>query len=301
MSTIGTRTSNLARWQTDHVITQLRESWPQETLETRPFVTQGDKTLDKPLPEIGGKGLFTAELEQALLTGEIDMAVHSLKDLPTTNPDGLIVGAVLARADARDVLLAREPYRLGSLPQGATVGTSSLRRKAQLLLNRPDLNVQPIRGNVETRIQKMLDGQYEAIVLAAAGVERLGLTAHVQQYLPLNIMMCAPGQGAIAVQCRADDAETRELLKTIHHVETAVCVHAERTFLNRLGGGCATPVAAYAVRTRQNRIQMSAIVASVDGKDEIMVRGEGNHPHELGQRLALDALNKGARALLEAT
>ncbi|MBX3055346.1 MAG: hydroxymethylbilane synthase [Anaerolineae bacterium] len=294
---IGTRTSQLALWQTDYVKRELEEAWPGLVCQLETFVTQGDKTLDKPLPEIGGKGLFTAELEAALMDGRIDIAVHSLKDLPVADAAGLTVGAISPRADVRDVLVAREKWTLGSLPLGATVGTSSLRRQAQLLHARPDLNIQSIRGNVDTRLRKVQEGPYDAAVLAAAGLIRLGLENHIAQYLPLDIMLPAPGQGALAVQCRAEDTAVLSLLAAIDDAETRCCVDAERAFLDGLGSGCSLPVAAYA--TRQNdEIMLTGLVAALNGRRVIEVQGYGRDPHQLGADLAAQALAQGAAALL---
>jgi hydroxymethylbilane synthase len=207
--TLGSRTSALAMWQSRHVMDTLQTVWPGLECTIEPFVTQGDKTLDRPLPEIGGKGLFTLELENGLREGRIDLAVHSLKDLPVDDAPGLTLGAILGRADVRDVLVAKNGQTLDTLPPGAVVGTSSLRRQAQLLARRPELTVRSIRGNVETRIHKALHGDYDATLLAGAGVTRLGLDAHISQWLALDVMLPAPGQGALAVQCRATGAAGR--------------------------------------------------------------------------------------------
>ena len=209
---IGSRISRLAMWQTKHIIDQLQQAWPGLDCQVEPFVTKGDKNLDQPLPQIGGKGLFTLELEKALLDGRIHLAVHSLKDLPVEDADGLTLGAIGGRADVRDVLIGANGCTLGSLPLEAVVGTSSLRRQAQLLYARPDLQVRSIRGNVETRIRKVQEGQYDATVLAAAGVTRLELDQHISQWLPLDVMLPAPGQGALGIQCRVGDEFTLELL-----------------------------------------------------------------------------------------
>ncbi len=316
--TLGTRPSQLARRQTEQVIQRLQEAWPGLECRTLAFVTQGDKILDRPLPEIGGKGVFTAELEEALGAGEIDLAVHSLKDLPVDgapvlrNPrpegvgsdveaPGLVIAAICSREDARDVLIARERWTLSTLPRHARVGTSSLRRTAQLLAARPDLTILPLRGNVDTRIRKAMQGEYDAIVLAAAGVLRLGLDAHIarEAYLPFEVMLPAPGQGALAVQCRADDSAARELLAAIDDPPTRKAVGAERAFLKGLGGGCSTPVAAYAECGMQNaECRMRGLIASVDGRRVIRVSGEGSDPMNLGIELAQQALAQGAEDLL---
>ncbi len=299
--TLGTRGSALARWQTGWVSTRLGGAWPDLDCQVKLFTTSGDRTLDKPLPEIGGKGLFTEELENALRAGEIDVAVHSLKDLPIEDASGLILGAICKREDARDALISRNGSTLASLPPGARVGTSSLRRSAQLLAARPDLTLLSLRGNVDTRIRKAMNGEYDAIVLAAAGVLRLGLGEHIAEYLPFDVMLPAPGQGALAVQCRADDGVALELLAAIDDPDCRAAVTAERAFLNALGGGCSAPVAAYAHfarRTSHSALAMTGLVASPDGRRVIRVSGEGNDPLALGAELAQQALAQGAGELL---
>jgi len=298
--TIGSRVSKLAMWQTNHIIDALRDAFPQLDCKTEPFITKGDKTLDQPLPEIGGKGLFTWELETALRDGSIDIAVHSLKDLPVENADGLTLGAIVGRADVRDLLIGNS--RLVDLPLGAVVGTSSLRRQAQLRRLRPDLEVRSIRGNVQTRIRKVHEGQYDATVLAAAGVIRLGLEEHIAEWLSLETMLPAPGQGALGIQCRADDAETLALLSKIHCADVETAVTAERAFLNHLGGGCATPVGAYAQQTKWEW-HLTGLVAAPDGSQIVKVedtRGDGDG-HALGIQLAKEALAQGAGEILGLT
>jgi len=302
---IGTRQSDLALWQTNHMIDRLQTAWPGLVCQITPFVTMGDQTQaqNKPLPAIGGKGLFTAELEHALRTGEIDIAVHSLKDLPVEDAPGLTLGAIASRADVRDVLVARNGWTLATLPPGALVGTSSTRRMAQLLATRPDLKVQSIRGNVGTRIRKVMSGEYDATVLAAAGVERLNLLANVSEWLALELMLPAPGQGALAVQCRADDVKTRQLLAAVDDAPTRAAVTAERQFLHALGGGCSAPVAAYATVLSNPispslRLQMQALVAATDGSQMVRVQGTGDAA-TLGTQLAQQALDQGGWALLD--
>ncbi len=298
--TFATRPSKLARWQTQWVVEALTSHFPELSCQIQIITTTGDKILDTPLPKIGGKGLFTAELEHELLSGRVQAAVHSLKDLPVENPPGLIIGAVPLRGAADDVLVSPRGYQLETLPEGSTLGTSSLRRAAQVLARRPDLNVIPLRGNVDTRLSKVMDGQYEAIILAAAGLERLGLNAHISQRLPLEMMLPAPGQGALAVQCRADDEETLALLAAIDHAPTRAAVTAERQFLLKLGGGCSLPIGAYANLQEEDEasIRLSARVISQDGKEVIDVSGEGTDPVALGQRLAQEALSLGAAEIL---
>lgn len=299
---LGTRGSRLARWQTDHVAHLLRAAHPGLTVEVVVIHTRGDRVLDTPLPLIGGKGLFTAELEAALRECRIDAAVHSLKDLPTDMPAGLALGAIPLRGPVQDVLVSREGYTLDALPFGATVGTSSRRRAAQLLHRRPDLHILDIRGNVDTRVRKTLDpaGPYTATVLAQAGLTRLGLDAGTPVPLPVDVMLPAPGQGALAVQCR-DDAASRALLAPLDHRETRAAVYAERAFLAGLGGGCAVPVAALAT-IRGEKLHLQGRVLSVDGRTCIRVEITGplDAAEALGQALAQEALAQGAARLLEA-
>ena len=293
--TIGSRVSKLAMWQTNHIIDSLRDAFPKLDCKTEPFVTKGDKTLDQPLPEIGGKGLFTWELETALRDDRIDIAVHSLKDLPVENADGLTLGAIVGRADVRDLIIGNS--RLVDLPLGAIVGTSSLRRQAQLRRLRPDLEVRSIRGNVQTRIRKVHEGQYDATVLAAAGVIRLGLEEHIAEWLSLDTMLPAPGQGALGIQCRADDAETLALLGKIHCADVETSVTAERTFLNHLNGGCATPVGAYAVM-KGDKLHLTGLVSDPNGTRHVRVSGYGQDGASLGRKLAEQALADGAGDIL---
>ncbi len=299
--TIGTRGSALARMQADLVAALLVTSTPDIDCAIRVIATTGDRTQasGEPLPEIGGKGLFTAELERALHEGAIDVAVHSLKDLPTEETPGLVIGAVPAREDARDCLVARDASSLAELTGGSVVGTSSLRRAAQLAALRPDLELRSIRGNVDSRIRKVTDGDYDAVVLAAAGLRRLGLEAVVTEWLAAETMLPAPGQGALAVQCRAGDEGVRALLETVDDPPTRAATTAERAFLAALGGGCAAPVAALAVPTTTPRVRLQGLVASVDGMEMARVTGEGE-PHEIGTQLAEEALSLGADRILAA-
>lgn len=294
---IGSRTSNLAMWQTRHIIELLQQASPALGCEITPFITKGDKTLDQPLPQIGGKGLFTLELEESLRAGRIHLAIHSLKDLPVENAPGLTLGAIVGRADVRDVLVSSGGRTLATLPDGAVVGTSSLRRQAQLLCARPDLNVRSIRGNVETRMRKVREGHYDATVLAAAGVTRLGLADQISEYLSLAQMLPAPGQAALAVQCRADDAATLELLAAIHQPDVAAAVTAERSFLHHLEGGCSTPVAALATASADG-LALTGLVLAPRGEQEISVSGIGADGWALGAQLADEALRRGAREIL---
>jgi len=293
----ATRPSALARWQTQWVITALKNVYRDLECEEKIITTQGDKILDKPLPEIGGKGLFTQELESELLNRTVHCAVHSLKDLPVENPAGLTVGCIPARAEVRDALISKNGYALATLPHGASVGTSSLRRAAQILSLRPDLHTVSLRGNVDTRLRKALDGQYDAIILAGAGLTRLGLDKHVTEWLSLDAMLPAPGQGALAVQCRADDSTTLSLLAALEDESTRKAVTAERAFLSGLGGGCSVPVAAYA-SVEDLTITLTGLVITEDGKKAIQVSRTGADAQLLGDELAHRAIAQGASEIL---
>ena len=304
----ATRPSALARWQTQWVIGALRGLHPNLECEEMVITTQGDRILDKPLPEIGGKGLFTQELESELLSRSVHCAVHSLKDLPVENPPGLTVGCIPVRAEVRDGLISAKGYTLATLPTNASIGTSSLRRAAQILALRPDVRIQSLRGNVDTRLRKALDGQYDAIVLAGAGLTRLGLDKHVTEWLSLDVMLPAPGQGALAVQCRADDESTLGLLAALDDEQTRKSVTAERAFLSGLGGGCAVPVGAYAQTSGDSshgdashrlEIELAGLVISEDGKKVVKIKGKGLDSVSLGKDLAQKAILQGAQEILQ--
>jgi hydroxymethylbilane synthase len=301
---LGTRGSALARWQTEHVRDLLLGTWPDLRAEIIVLTTSGDRTRDTPLAQMGGKGAFTAELEQALRNGTIDLAVHSLKDLPTDGSEGLAIGAFIQRADPADVLVTRAGHTLATLPERASLGTSSRRRAAQLLRRRPDLTMLDIRGNVDTRLRKALDltGPYDGVVLARAGIARLGITVEHFEVLDFEVMLPAPGQGALAVQCR-DDAALLARLAPINHEPTRIAVTAERAFLAGLGGGCATPVGALGV-IEGNRIDLRARVTRPDGGDQVDIAGHAGATFEdaraLGERLAADVLARGGAWLREA-
>lgn len=298
----GTRASALARWQTTRVSDALERL---TGVASRPVVlsTTGDRDLDIPLPALGGKGAFTAELETALREERIDFAVHSLKDLPVSDPPGVAVAAVLSRDDARDVVITRSGAPLAELPGGAVVGTSSNRRMAQIAAERPDLVIRSLRGNVDTRVQKALAGEYDAIVIAAAGVHRLGLARHVTEYLSFDRMLPAPGQGALAVQCRAEDDATRTLLAVLDDPAARIPTSAERSFLAGLGGGCAAPIAALGESFEgggRRRLRLTGLVASLDGRRMArgIVEGEWTAGAALADELAAYVSALGARELL---
>lgn len=308
----ATRASALARQQTRTVIQALEQAWTDSHLECSQVVisTRGDRELTQALPEIGGKGLFTLELEAEILAGRVDAAVHSLKDLPveeagsagfgsSAEPVLAIIGAIPQREEARDVLVSVKGYTLDTLPEGARVGTSSPRRAAQLLANRADLEIGNLRGNVDSRIRKVEEGLFEAIVLAAAGLIRLGREDAISEWLTCEQMLPAPGQGALAVQCRSDDKATLRWLSAIDDAATRRAVQAERAFLSGLGGGCALPVAAYATADARAGLFLRGLVASLDGRQVIRVEGEGNDPQLLGEMLARQAVQAGASQLLK--
>jgi hydroxymethylbilane synthase len=301
---LGTRGSALARWQTEHVRGLLLQAHAHIAAEVVVLTTAGDRALDVPLPAMGGKGAFTFELEQALREGTIDLAVHSLKDLPTAFSDGLVIGAIIERADPGDVLITRSGATLATLPQHASLGTSSRRRAAQLLRQRPDLSILDIRGNVDTRLRKTLDpgGPYDGLVLARAGIERLGIAPEHAERLSADVMLPAPGQGALAVQCR-DDAAILGLVAALNHVPTELAVTAERAYLAALGGGCATPVSALGA-VEGDQLSLRGRVTRPDGSDQIDVIGTDQATPEaaraLGERLAANVLRQGFGWLADA-
>jgi hydroxymethylbilane synthase len=297
---LGTRASALARHQAGLARAALVRADPAVRVEIVPFTTRGDRDLDHPLPEIGGKGVFTEELERALLAGEITLAVHSLKDLPTAQPAPLAIAAVLERADPRDVLISRSGTTLASLPPRPGIGTSSTRRAAQIAALRPDVRLLELRGNVETRVKKALDpeGPYDAIVVAAAGIARLGLDHAVSERLAPQQLLPAPGQGAIALQCRSSDP-VAALLARVNHLPTWAAVSAERAFLAALEGGCAAPIAAFAQADGPS-LTLDGLVASTDGRTVLRVRATGAvaAAESLGRALAEEVRRAGAETLL---
>ena len=303
--TIGTRGSLLALWQANWVKAQLEKHHPGIEVEIRVISTKGDRVLDVSLPKLGeqGKGLFTKELEDALFEHRADLAVHSLKDLPTELPAGLQIGAICEREDVRDALVARSGIKtFGELPKRAVIGTSSLRRQAQLLAARPDLLIRPIRGNVDTRLRKLDEGAYDAIVLAAAGLHRLGHAARITEHLSKDLMVPAVGQGALAIETRTDDAAIGKIIHALDHEATLLACRAERAFLKGLGGGCLVPIAAYAT-IQADLMTLTGLVASADGSEIVRERrtGPSRAPEILGQQLADELLGRGAERLLGAS
>ena len=273
---IGTRQSLLALWQSNHIADLLRRQYPECTVTLKKIITKGDRILDVPLAKIGGKGLFTKELETALLEGEIDLAVHSLKDMPTILPEGLCLTAVTKRANAGDAFVSNKYASIETLPQGAVLGTSSLRRKAQLLAARPDLKIVDLRGNVDTRLRKLDDGQMDAIILAAAGLTRLGYTDRIREIIPHNFCLPAVGQGALAIECRTNNTEVRAMLNFLNDQPTKQAV------------------------TEGDAVSIEAIIASLDGSTVLRdtIRGQAINAAELGKELGNKMLDQGGRAIL---
>lgn len=297
---IGSRGSKLALIQSNHIADLLRPLAPGSEFSIKIISTKGDKILDVPLAKIGGKGLFTKELEVAMLDGEIDMAVHSLKDLPTEFPEGLVLGCVPERATPNDALVSAEYSDLAALPKGATVGTSSLRRKAQLYAQRPDLQIIDLRGNIDTRVGRVEGGGLDAAILACAGLERIGRSDAIRQYLPPSIMLPAPGQGALGIEIRKDDPEISDLLSKIHNKNVTAEVSAERTVLSTLGGGCQVPIGALA-GVLEGKLSLSACVCSLDGTTILRSEIEGpiDEAEKLGLQVAKELLDQGAQKLID--
>ena len=296
---VGSRGSRLAVWQAEWVQARLKELAPGLTVTLQRIKTSGDMILDVPLAAIGGKGLFVKEIEEALLRGEIDLAVHSMKDVPTVLPDGLDILCVPAREDPRDVLVSRDSCSLEQLPKGSRVGTSSLRRQAQLLHSRPDLRIQLLRGNLDTRLRKLHNGEYEAIVLAAAGLRRMGWSNEVTEYLPPEVSLPASGQGALGLEGRRKDRFVQTLVEKLEHRPTRTAVMAERALLERLEGGCQVPIAAHAT-IKGDTLIMEGLIASVDGRRLIRdtIQGPASEAQGLGMQLAEKLLTQGGDVIL---
>jgi hydroxymethylbilane synthase len=296
---IATRKSLLALWQAEYVKAELEKHHPGLVVELVPLTSRGDKILDVPLAKIGGKGLFVKELEQALLAGEADIAVHSMKDVPMEFPAGLGLAVICPREDARDAFVSNRFDSLDTLPQGAVVGTSSLRRQCQLLALRPDLQIKFLRGNVQTRLQKLDDGEYDAIILAAAGLIRLELKDRIRSYIAPEQSLPAGGQGAVGIECRTDDAVTLALIKPLHHQTTAERVSAERAMNRHLQGGCQVPIACYAIH-RDEGLWLRGLVGSPDGSQMLFdeISGPVTDAEKIGIELAQRLLVAGADKIL---
>ena len=297
---IATRKSALALWQAEHVAALLRAAHPGLGVELEPMSTQGDRIQDRSLAAIGGKGLFIKELEVALAERRADIAVHSMKDVPAEMPEGFVIAAFLARADPRDALLCRRGNSLNDLPAGAKLGTSSLRRSAQILAARPDISIEPLRGNVDTRLSRLENGGLDAIVLACAGLVRLGFESRITARLAAGTMLPAVGQGAIGIECRSEDARARALVAALDDAATHTALAAERTFARTLGGSCQSPIAALA-RIEADRLTLQGLVAEPDGSRLLRdsVSGSCTQAEDLGEALARRLLDSGARELLE--
>ena len=300
---IGSRKSQLALVQTYWVQEQLQKHFPDRQFEVQTMSTQGDKILDVALSKIGDKGLFTKELELGMLNNEIDLAVHSLKDLPTRLPEGLVLGCVTEREDPADALVVHEKHKdkqIDTLPAGTVIGTSSLRRLAQLRYRFPHLTFKDVRGNLNTRLGKLDAGEYDALILAVAGLQRLGMSDRIHQVLPPEVSLHAVGQGALGIECRADDTEVLELLKAIEHVPTAERCYAERSFLRRLEGGCQVPIGVN-TNLEGDTLTLTGIVASVDGQKVVkdVVTGEASNAENLGIELAERLRQQGAQEILD--
>ncbi|CBK42450.1 Porphobilinogen deaminase [Nitrospira defluvii] len=297
---LGTRGSKLAVHQSQWVQARLQELAPGLTISLQRIQTSGDKILDVPLAKIGGKGLFVKEIEDALLSKEIDLAVHSMKDVPTALPEGLDILCVPPREDPRDALITRDGCRLDQLKPGAKIGTSSLRRQAQLLHYRPDFTIEMLRGNLDTRLRKLREGQFDAIVLAAAGLRRLAWDAEITEYLPVHLSLPAIAQGALGIEARSDDTFVRELLSRFEHRPTRITVTAERALLHRLEGGCQVPIAAHAA-LEGDRLTVDGLVASVDGRRVIrhQIQGPASEAQALGTKLAERLLADGGDVILK--
>jgi hydroxymethylbilane synthase len=299
---IGTRGSQLALWQTNWVKSRVEQLNPGIKVEIEIISTKGDRVLDVSLPKLGeqGKGLFTKELEDAIFARRVHLAVHSLKDLPTELPDGLHICAICEREDVRDALVARAPIKsLDELPDRARVGTSSLRRQSQLRRVRPDLVLEPIRGNVDTRLRKLDEGQFEAIVLAAAGLRRLGYSERITEHLSEELLLPAVGQGALAIETRSDDEATGEIIHALEHQPTRLACTAERAFLKALGGGCLVPIAAHA-KVGDDNLTIKGLVASTDGLEMVEgeQRGASRDAESIGVKLAEALIDRGAGEIL---
>lgn len=298
---IGTRQSLLALWQSNHIAACLRKQYPDCEVVLKKIVTKGDRILDVPLAQIGGKGLFTKEIEEDLLSGEVDLAVHSLKDMPTVLPEGLCLTAITERANVGDAFVSNKYDSFAELPLGAVVGTSSLRRKAQLLAARPDLTIRDLRGNVDTRLRKLDEGLYDAVILAAAGLERLGHGDRIKAVIPSSVCLPAVGQGALAIECRTDDAEVRQMLDFLNDMPTVHATNAERAFLGLLEGGCQVPIGVHA-DVEGEKIKIEAIIAALDGSTVLRdtIEGAADDAVALGQELGRKMLANGGQAILAA-
>ena len=296
---IGTRQSLLALWQSNHIASLLRKQYPDCQVNLKKIVTKGDRILDVPLAQIGGKGLFTKEIETELLDGTVDLAVHSLKDMPTVLPEGLCLTAITTRANVGDAFVSNKYASFSKLPQGAVLGTSSLRRKAQLLAVRPDLKIVDLRGNVDTRLRKLDEGQMDAIILAAAGLERLGHADRIREIIPTTVCLPAVGQGALAIECHSDNKEVRDMLAFLNDLPTKQATDAERAFLGLIEGGCQVPIGVHA-EVENDNVKIEAVIASLDGSKVLRnnITGPAVNAADLGRKLGQQMLAEGGEQIL---
>ena len=300
MIRIATRKSPLALWQAEFVKAELERFHPGIQVELVPMSTKGDKILDTPLAKVGGKGLFVKELEVAMLEGRADIAVHSMKDVPMEFPQGLGLSVICEREDPQDAFVSNQYGSIDELPQGSIVGTSSLRRQCQLKAQRPDLEIRDLRGNLGTRLGKLDDGQYDAIILASAGLIRLEMPERIAQKIPVDFILPAGGQGAVGIECRVDDSETQNLLAPLNHADTATRIIAERAVNNRLQGGCQVPIGAFA-QLDGNQLTIDALVGSLDGEQIIQkqISGPRDNAEQMGIEIAEQLLASGADKILK--
>ncbi|GAB3797150.1 hydroxymethylbilane synthase [Virgibacillus kimchii] len=296
---VGSRKSNLALTQTNWVIEQLKKAGVKNDFEVKKIVTKGDQILDVTLSKVGGKGLFVKEIEQAMYNKEIDLAVHSMKDMPSEMPPGLMITSIPVREDHRDAFISKNNIALQDLPEGAIIGTSSLRRSAQMLAERPDVQIKWIRGNIETRLKKLNEEDFDAIILAVSGLKRVGLSEDlITEYLEPDVCVPAVGQGALAIECREEDDELREILSSIHDEYTARTIGAERTFLHLLEGGCQVPIGGYAYLENED-VVLTALVGTPDGKTILKEEVRGEDPEAVGKEAADRLIKQGAKEIVE--
>jgi hydroxymethylbilane synthase len=298
---IATRKSPLAYWQANIIKEQLQKLFPYLTISLLPLLTEGDRLQNSSLTKLGGKGLFVKELEAALINHQADIAVHSMKDLPMDLEEGLLLGAICKREDPRDVLISRFGQPLTQISSGSCIGTSSLRRQSQLLALRPDLQVKVLRGNVGTRLNKLTVGEFDAVILAAAGLIRLKKTNQISDYLETSSFLPAPGQGALGIECRSDDEESKGYISKLTHLDTYYCVLAERALSRELGGSCQVPIAAYATSQDHGQLSLQALVGNLDGTKQIRVEKKGAiaDAEKIGFLAALSLRNLGAEEILK--
>ncbi|MDP4460023.1 hydroxymethylbilane synthase [Staphylococcus hyicus] len=298
---VGSRRSQLALTQSKQFIDKLKAIDPSLDIEIKEIVTKGDQIVDRQLSKVGGKGLFVKEIQNELFKKNIDFAIHSLKDVPSVLPEGLVIGCIPDRESALDAYIAKNHIRLEKLPHGSIIGTSSLRRGAQIIAKYPHLKIKWIRGNIDTRLRKLNEDNYDAIILAAAGLKRMGWSDDiVTSYLDETLVLPAIGQGALGIECRADDEELLKLLQKVHNPDVAACVTAERTFLKEMDGSCQVPIAGYARMTTQGTMQFKGLIMSTDGQQRFEYEAEGKHPEDLGKQVSQQLKAQGADAIIQA-